>query len=483
MPDRYTFGYLDASTPAGGDSPQVGDLWVDLSGGVAVMKCTSISPVTWVSAEITTHDLGGSQHNADTLANLNTKVSDATLDDSGDPRDPNNHASNHTDGTDDVADAVGDSGAGGTHGLVPAPGAGDTAAGKVLGAGATWIDHGSIGGLGDDDHTQYRLESADHSHQSSGAEAGKLDHGAALNGLTDNDHTQYALRSILTTLGDILYAGASAVWSRLAGNTTTTRKFLRQTGDGANSAAPAWDTLQAADIPDISSTYAVAAKGVTNGDSHDHSGGDGAQIDHGSIAGLTDDDHTQYQKESEKGANNGYCGLDASGLVGPTDLPAATDSAQGASELATAAETTTGTDAGRAVTPDGLAGSDYGKRTIIIKLIDDATALATGDGKFYFELPDFLAGWNLVEVKAYVSTVSSSGTPTYQIHNLTAAADILSTALTIDATENSSRTAATPAVINTSEDDVTAGDVYRIDKDVAGTGEKGDTITMVFQKP
>ena len=40
--------------------------------------------------------------------------------------------------------------------------------------------------------------------------------------------------------------------------------------------------------------HALLAKGVTNGDSHDHSGGDGAQIDHGGLAGLTDDDHTQY---------------------------------------------------------------------------------------------------------------------------------------------------------------------------------------------
>ncbi len=44
--------------------------------------------------------------------------------------------------------------------------------------------------------------------------------------------------------------------------------------------------------------YAVAAKGVTNGDSHDHSGGDGAQIDHGGLGGLSDDDHTQYIKHA-----------------------------------------------------------------------------------------------------------------------------------------------------------------------------------------
>jgi hypothetical protein len=40
--------------------------------------------------------------------------------------------------------------------------------------------------------------------------------------------------------------------------------------------------------------YAIASKGVTNGDSHDHFGGDGAQIDHGGLGGLSDDDHSQY---------------------------------------------------------------------------------------------------------------------------------------------------------------------------------------------
>lgn len=42
--------------------------------------------------------------------------------------------------------------------------------------------------------------------------------------------------------------------------------------------------LGSGDIPDISATYATAAKGVTNGDSHDHDGGDGAQIAYGSLS-------------------------------------------------------------------------------------------------------------------------------------------------------------------------------------------------------
>lgn len=44
-----------------------------------------------------------------------------------------------------------------------------------------------------DPHTVYRLESADHTHQSTGAQAGQLDHGAALTGLSDDDHPQYAI--------------------------------------------------------------------------------------------------------------------------------------------------------------------------------------------------------------------------------------------------------------------------------------------------
>ncbi len=53
------------------------------------------------------------------------------------------HAASHTDGTDDVAVAVGDSGAGGTKGLVPAPAAGDAA--KVLTGAMTYVEQ--AGGL------------------------------------------------------------------------------------------------------------------------------------------------------------------------------------------------------------------------------------------------------------------------------------------------------------------------------------------------
>jgi hypothetical protein len=161
----------------------------------------------------------------------------------------------------------------------------------------------------------------------------------------------------------------------------------------------------------------------------------------------------------------------------------ASDTVDGIVELATAAETTTGTDTGRAVTPDGLAGSVYGKRVIQIKVFDDATAVATGDGKIIFCISSELNGYNLVDADAYVTTVSSSGTPTVQIRNVTDSQDMLSTVITVDANEYTSYTAATAPVINASYDDVATGDIIAIDVDVAGTGTKGLGVILTFQLP
>lgn len=58
------------------------------------------------------HELGGSHHSADTLANLNTKISDATLDSSSDPRTPTAHAASHEPGgSDEITLSAADVGA------------------------------------------------------------------------------------------------------------------------------------------------------------------------------------------------------------------------------------------------------------------------------------------------------------------------------------------------------------------------------------
>lgn len=50
------------------------------------------------------------------------------------------------------------------------------------------------------------------------------------------------------TLGGMLYGSASNVYTVLAGNVTTTKEFLSQTGSGAVSAAPVWSTIAASDL-------------------------------------------------------------------------------------------------------------------------------------------------------------------------------------------------------------------------------------------
>ncbi len=52
-----------------------------------------------------------------------------------------------------------------------------------------------------------------------------------------------------TLLGSIPYQSDTDTTTLLAPNTTTTKKFLRMTGDGTNGAVPAWDTLVDGDIP------------------------------------------------------------------------------------------------------------------------------------------------------------------------------------------------------------------------------------------
>lgn len=51
------------------------------------------------------------------------------------------------------------------------------------------------------------------------------------------------------TLGDLLYASAANTLGKLAGNTTTSKKFLVQTGTGTVSAAPTWGAIAASDLP------------------------------------------------------------------------------------------------------------------------------------------------------------------------------------------------------------------------------------------
>lgn len=168
-----------------------------------------------------------------------------------------------------------------------------------------------------------------------------------------------------------------------------------------------------------------------------------------------------------------------------TDIvAAASDTTAGKIEIATIAETTTGTDTARAVSPDGLSGSDYGKRVVGVEAFVSSLSTETGDGKAFFRIPSSMNGWNLVGVAASVYTAGTTNTTDIQIRNKTDSVDMLSTKLTIDSGETDTSTAATPAVIDTTKDDVATGDILAIDVDaVSTTPAQGLFVEMTFQLP
>lgn len=86
----------------------------------------------------------------------------------------------------------------------------------------------------------------------SGAVSGTLDE---TNGGTGN--TSY-------TTGDTLYASAANTLAKLSGNTTTTKKYMQQQGDGTNSAAPSWEQVAAADISGLAPSATTDTTNASN---------------------------------------------------------------------------------------------------------------------------------------------------------------------------------------------------------------------------
>lgn len=139
-------------------------------------------------------------------------------------------------------------------------------------------DHGALTGLVDDDHLQYLKEKASggtaaetpvHTHQAA-AEAGTLDHGAALTGLADDDHVQY----LNIARGDARYYTETELDAgQLDNRYFTEAEHINASAGVADAGKPV--ILDAAGNIDATMV-------------------NDADIDHGSIGGLADDDHGQY---------------------------------------------------------------------------------------------------------------------------------------------------------------------------------------------
>lgn len=107
---------------------------------------------------------------------------------------------------------------------------------------------------------------------------------------------------------------------------------------------------------------------------------------------------------------------------------------------------------------------------IPIACSDETTALTAGTAKVTFRMP---FAFTLSEVRASVTTAPTGSVLTVDINE--SGASILSTKLTIDATEKTSTTAATPAVIsdaNLADDAEITIDIDGVGSTIAGAGLK-----------
>ncbi len=110
--------------------------------------------------------------------------------------------------------------------------------------------------------------------------------------------------------------------------------------------------------------------------------------------------------------------------------------------------------------------------------------VSVGDEAARFFVPISMNGMNLTDIECHVDTAGTTGTTDIQIRNVTQAADMLTTKVTIDSGETSSLTAAAAPVIDAANDDVATGDKVRIDIDAASTtAPKGMQCGLTFATP
>lgn len=113
---------------------------------------------------------------------------------------------------------------------------------------------------------------------------------------------------------------------------------------------------------------------------------------------------------------------------------------------------------------------------LIVSLGDESTTITTGTAKVTIRAPRAMT---LSGVKASLTTASSSGLPQFDVKKN--GTTIFTTKPTIDVSEKTTATAATPSVLSVTA--IAADDELTFDIVTAGTGATGAKITLVAVSP
>ena len=126
---------------------------------------------------------------------------------------------------------------------------------------------------------------------------------------------------------------------------------------------------------------------------------------------------------------------------------------------------------------DGTIDLRVGTRSLTVACSDETTALTTGAAKATFRMPQAAT---ISAVRASVTTAPAGSVLTVDINKGTSPTSILSTKITIDAGEKTSTTAATPAALDTNENDVSDDEEMTIDIDTIGSSTAGAGLKVTI---